>query len=188
MKEDLRHYVKHSKGFIPSELCSKLVDEMSAISFQQHKFYDTKKKTYKTRSGSQELSVSWDRTPSREELQEKLWKAIEEYLLHYDMPWFGNWQGYTSVRFNKYSKDTKMALHCDHIHTMFDGKRKGIPILSIVGVLNDDYEGGEFVMFDDYNIDFRIGDVLIFPSIFLYPHRVEAIKEGTRYSYISWVW
>ena len=32
---------------------------------------------------------------------------------------------------------------------MFDGERKGIPILSVLGVLNDDYEGGEFYLIDE---------------------------------------
>ena len=56
------------------------------------------------------------------------------------------------------------------------------------GALNDDYEGGEFIMFDDYKIPLKTGDVVIFPSVFLYPHKVEPVKKGTRYTYISWVW
>ena len=80
-----------------------------------------------------------------------------------------------------------MALHADHIHSMFDGKRKGIPILSVLGVLNDDYEGGEFYLIDD-KVDFTKGDILVFPSNFMYPHKVEPVKKGTRYSYISWIW
>ena len=80
-----------------------------------------------------------------------------------------------------------MALHADHIHSMFDGERKGIPILSVLGVLNDDYEGGEFVLIDE-KIDLSKGDIIIFPSNFMYPHKVEPVTKGTRYSYISWIW
>ena len=104
------------------------------------------------------------------------------------MPWFSRWSGYTDPRFNKYDEDKKMALHCDHIQSMFDGERKGIPILSVLGVLNDDYKGGEFIMFDDTEIKFDKGDILVFPSLFLYPHKVEPVKSGTRHSFISWVW
>ena len=71
---------------------------------------------------------------------------------------------------------------------MFDGERKGVPILSCLGVLNNDYEGGEFVMFDDYKIDIKKGELLIFPSSFLYPHKVNPVTKGIRYSDISWVW
>jgi len=81
-----------------------------------------------------------------------------------------------------------MALHIDHIHSLFDGKLKGVPVLSILGTLNEDYEGGEFILFEDYKINFKKGDVVIFPSNFLYPHKVEPVTKGTRYSYISWAW
>ena len=63
-----------------------------------------------------------------------------------------------------------------------------IPILSIVGVLNDNYQGGEFIMFDDYEIKFKPGDIIIFPSVFLYPHLVKPVTKGTRYSLVSWTW
>jgi hypothetical protein len=71
---------------------------------------------------------------------------------------------------------------------MFDGNKKGIPIVSVLGILNDNYEGGEFIMFEDEEIKFKKGDILVFPSIFLYPHKVEPVTKGTRYSFISWVW
>ena len=82
----------------------------------------------------------------------------------------------------------KMNLHCDHIHTIFDGQRKGIPTLSLLGSLNDNYEGGDLILFDDFKIELEKGDLIIFPSNFLYPHRVEPVISGVRYSYISWVW
>ena len=37
-------------------------------------------------------------------------------------------------------------------------------------------------------VKFKKGDILIFPSIFLYPHRVDPVNKGIRHSYISWVW
>ena len=109
------------------------------------------------------------------------------YVKELRMPWFDKYQGYSHVRFNKYAENKKMALHADHIHSMFDGERKGIPILSVLGVLNDDYEGGEFVLIDE-KIDLSKGDIIIFPSNFMYPHKVEPVTKGIRYSYISWIW
>jgi len=71
---------------------------------------------------------------------------------------------------------------------LFDGNRKGIPILSVVGLLSNDFTGGEFVMFKDKVIELKEGDILIFPSVFMYTHRVEPILTGTRNSFVSWVW
>ena len=79
-----------------------------------------------------------------------------------------------------------MSRHSDHIQSLFTGEKRGIPILSVVGVLNDNYEGGEFIMFDDYEIKFKTGDLIIFPSVFLYPHKVKPVIKGIRYSFVSW--
>ena len=188
LKTDLKHYVKHFKDRIDNNLCDTLVNEMKTIEFSQHTFYNPDTGERHTRSGSKELSISYDDCPSRSILSEKIWYVIKDYLTYVDMPWFTRWSGFTIPRFNKYDEDKKMALHCDHIQSMFDGEKKGIPTLSVLGVLNDDYNGGEFIIFDDTEIKFDKGDVLVFPSLFLYPHKVEPVKSGTRYSYISWVW
>jgi len=92
------------------------------------------------------------------------------------------------VRFNRYDTHTLMKTHHDHIHSLFDGERKGIPTLSIVGHLNNDYTGGNFFFFNDYEIKLKKGDILIFPSLFMFPHRVEKVTKGTRYSFVSWAW
>ena len=104
------------------------------------------------------------------------------------MPWFTSWTGYTQIKINKYTENKKMAIHCDHIHTIFDGELKGVPILSVLGFLNDDYDGGELIMFDDQVCEVKKGDLLIFPSNFLYPHKVNPVTKGVRYSIVSWVY
>lgn len=62
--------------------------------------------------------------------------------------------------------------------------------LSISICLNNEYEGGEFV-FDLPNekikIPQNIGDAVIFPSNFMFPHQVNKITKGTRYALIGWV-
>lgn len=92
----------------------------------------------------------------------------------------------SEIRFNHYFVGTTMRKHIDHIHSIFDGKNKGIPVLSIIGALNDDYKGGEFVFFEDYEVKLRAGDIMIFPSNFMYPHEVKEVTEGNRYSFASW--
>ena len=93
---------------------------------------------------------------------------------------------FTPPRFNRYTTGTMMRKHVDLIQSIFDGTRKGVPIVSIVIALNDDYEGGEFIFEDDYKIKLKAGDMLIFPSTFMYGHEVTEITKGTRYSLVSW--
>lgn len=92
----------------------------------------------------------------------------------------------SNFRFNRYPKDSQMQRHYDHIHTLFTPPVRGIPILSFVGILNDDFSGGEFVLFDDYTICPKQGDIIIFPSNFMFPHKVNKITGGTRYSFVAW--
>jgi len=187
MTEDLMYYAKLYRGVVPHEICDQTVKEMDTLEFQQHNFYNPKTGANKPRSGSQELSMSWGNVSTKKQLNKFVDDTAYKYVQDLKMPWFTEYQGYSHVRFNKYAENKKMALHADHIHSMFDGERKGIPILSVLGVLNDDYEGGEFYLIDD-KVDFSKGDILVFPSNFMYPHKVEPVTKGTRYSYISWVW
>ena len=192
MNKDLFYYVKNNKSFLNKDLCNTTIKELELLdrsSWIDHTFYDPKAKSYDALSGDQELSISHTNEISTKEfINKNLWNAIDKYIKDLNFPWWNGWQGYTSIRFNRYTKNKKMAEHCDHIHSMFDGEVKGIPILSVLGVLNDNYSGGEFIMFKDQEIKLEQGDVLIFPSNFLYPHKVEPVTQGVRHSFISWVY
>jgi predicted 2-oxoglutarate/Fe(II)-dependent dioxygenase YbiX len=52
--------------------------------------------------------------------------------------------------------------------------------------LNEDYEGGEFLFSSKHEITFKAGDMLVFPSNFMYPHEVKEIRKGERYSFVAW--
>lgn len=94
-------------------------------------------------------------------------------------------------RFNSYSVGQYMENHIDHIHSCFDGNYKGIPIFSLVGAFNDDYEGGNFVFKlcgEEVSYKLKAGTVLAFPSAFPWEHRVDPVINGTRYTWVSWFW
>ena len=185
--DKLTDYIK-VYHWLDKELCDQIRKEIDEATWKQHVFYNADGK-YVTQSGDQELDVSWDNIATRDKLTQKVWESISQYILtDFKNDYFNGWKGFTHIRFNRYREGKTMAKHCDHIHDMFDGERKGIPTLSIVGFLNDDYEGGEFIMFDDMEIKLKQGDILIFPSNFLYPHKVNSVTKGIRDSFVSWVW
>lgn len=182
-------YVKVYENFIDEETRAGAIEEIKNINWQTHSFYRPLANDFVRFDN--EFDIGYGTGEYAKKVQDKLWFAIEKYILQ-DMSfcseWWSTWNGYTQIRFNKYDQTTKMKLHCDHIHDAFDGQRKGVPILTILGALNDNYEGGEFIMFGDKQVDIPAGAVLIFPSNFMYPHEVKPVKAGTRYSYVSWVW
>lgn len=189
MDYDLRQYVKLYEGFLDLPMCDFAIHGLtSQAEWTEHQFYNSQ--TGELKSTENELSVSYSDVPIRNIINEKLWFALERYILKdfAEFHWWNKWTGYTPIRFNRYAENTNMKMHCDHIHSLFDGDRKGVPILSIAGLLNDDFDGGEFVMWDDEIIPLSAGSVLIFPSNFLYPHRVNPVTRGTRHSFVSWSW
>ena len=191
MKKYLKDYI-YKSSFLDKQFCNETIAELQKIkksNWQEHTFSNPKDKTLIKLSNNNELDILYsNEIKNTEIIMRDLWYQINNYIKNLNFPWFDGWNGYTHIRYNKYIENKKMALHCDHIHSIFDGERKGIPILSCLGVLNDDYEGGEFIMFDDYKIKLKQVDLLIFPSNFMYPHKVDPVKKGTRHSYISWVY
>jgi hypothetical protein len=132
-----------------------------------------------------EFSVAWP--PDGDPSSPIIHKAINAALARYTKKWpLSNPRAVNSIRFNKYDTNTRMRGHVDHIHNLFEGDRRGIPILSIVGLLNDDFEGGQFVFNGHRQPDLEKGDVLIFPSNFIYQHKVQLVTSGTRYSWVTW--
>lgn len=188
MIKDLNYYILNIEKFIPDEICEKAVEELNNVPWRQHEFYDVRNGTSFPRSGSQEFDMSYNEIPSDQYLMSQIWNGLTLYIETRGAPWFSGWNGYSQIRHNKYSENRIMAEHCDHIHSLFDGQRKGVPILTILGCLNDDYEGGQLIMFENEEIKIGKGDLLIFPSNFLYPHRVEPVTKGVRHTYVSWAW
>jgi len=184
---DIREYVKVYSDFLNTGFCNEIIKSLEKCEWETHSFYDYKNNT--TKRYDNELAVTHGDIKLGKELSNKIWYAIEKYIVKdFNYRWFNGWHGYAPIRFNKYDKNTKMAEHCDHIQSLFDGQIKGVPILSIVGLLNDNYKGGDFIMWDDKKIELSQGSVMIFPSNFMYPHKVTEVTKGVRYSYVSWVY
>jgi predicted 2-oxoglutarate/Fe(II)-dependent dioxygenase YbiX len=95
---------------------------------------------------------------------------------------------FTTVRFNRYQPGQIMRQHIDHIHSIFDGENKGIPVLSFILNFNDEYEGADLFFWDNDSYKLGKGDIIMWPSNFLYPHGVTEATKGKRYSGVCWAW
>ena len=97
------------------------------------------------------------------------------------------WENCSGIKFNRYSVGDYLSPHHDHIRDFFQGEFRGIPVTSVVGVLNDDFEGGEFVFWREHSVKIKKGHVLAFPALYLFPHEVTPVTSGVRYSWITWI-
>lgn len=84
----------------------------------------------------------------------------------------------------KYEKGDFYKYHIDH----------GVTVprtLSVIVLLNDDYEGGDLCFSDpslknEMTIKKEPNKIIIWPSTFLYPHIVKEVTKGERYSLVAW--
>jgi hypothetical protein len=190
MNTDLKEYIKIFPNSITPGIISASLTQLQngPIAWQPNYFYNPQTHNHENYLGDRELDMSFDLIGTTPELMDNIRSVLVAYLTEIKMPWFVSWNGYSRIRHNRYESGKEMALHYDCIHEIFDGTVKGVPTLSIIGALNDDYEGGDLVMFDDHIIRLKAGDIMIFPSTFLYPHRVAPVTSGVRHTFVSWVW
>jgi predicted 2-oxoglutarate/Fe(II)-dependent dioxygenase YbiX len=85
----------------------------------------------------------------------------------------------------KYSKGGKYEIHTDSYST---SPRS----LSVIMNLNNTYKGGDLIFSDQKNNEIKRlklgkGSIVFFPSNFMYPHMIEPITKGTRYSIVAWL-
>ena len=85
----------------------------------------------------------------------------------------------------KYSVGGKYEIHIDHFTSVARH-------LSIIINLNDNYEGGDLIFTDQKEKEIKRlklgkGSIVFFPSNFMYPHGIQPITKGTRYSIVSWL-
>ena len=170
------------------------ITELKKEAWKKHFWYSRGTDSMETPAGDNEPEVfeknmfSKNIVKINDLIVKNLHSAITEYVKILNLDWFLGCDESSAIKFIRYFPGQTMQRHCDHIQSLFDGKRKGIPILSIIGLLNDDYEGGELIMCEDKKLDIKKGDLIIFPSNFLYPHKITPVTKGVRYSYVSWVW
>ncbi len=73
-----------------------------------------------------------------------------------------------------------------HYHT--DQNAENNRELSIIVNLNDDYEGGALNLHNEYvSTKMDRGDIMIFPSNFMFPYRINPITSGVRYTIVTWM-
>ena len=174
---------------IPPEVRDGVLKEIKSKAWKKHTWYEYANNSYDSKD-TKELDVLSTTQELHDTLAPFVFESLQQYMLKYaeqeDERIKGFVKTFTPIRFNRYPTGTIMRQHYDHIHSIFDGQHKGIPILSMLGVLNDDYEGGEFLFFDSYEVPLKAGDIMVFPSNFIYPHKVQEVTKGERYTFVSW--
>lgn len=178
------------KNVMPVDFCEDFIENAKNGDWDKHKWTDNyEHKQEFSRDGAEELDIQFTDKEMHKKLNPFIDGAIHSYMNglgdHGEMI-ADIVSKYSNPRLNRYSLGQGMAKHYDHIHSLFSD-HEGVPVLSIVGLLNDNFKGGDFVI-RGKKIKLKQGDILIMPSAFLYAHEVLPVKEGVRNSFVCWAY
>lgn len=109
-----------------------------------------------------------------------VFQAVRQCVDDYGRYWGVGIASYEAFNFVKYDgPGTHFKVHADHGPTY-------VCTISVVVYLNDDYEGGEiwFPRMNSLVIKPKAGDIVVFPSTYIYEHASQDMISGIKYSVV----
>lgn len=111
-----------------------------------------------------------------QDIYDKANSVVLDYSSKFNIMGLRYWE---AMNFVKYGAGQHFMEHHDHGFSYNC-------VVSLVGYPNDDYEGGElFFRLQGLNLKAKAGDLFIFPSNYMYPHRAMPVISGTKYSIVT---
>jgi hypothetical protein len=102
--------------------------------------------------------------------------AVEDYCRRFNINNLRYWEAFNYI---KYEPGQHFMEHHDHGFSYNC-------TLSLVAYINDNFEGGElFFRLQGITYIPKAGDVVLFPSNFMYPHQAKVVHSGTKYSLVT---
>jgi len=112
------------------------------------------------------------------ECHNKVENALDKCLRHYESLWHLKMHYKEAFNFVKYMPGKYFKIHADH------GPYYTCTISAVV-YLNDDYDGGELEFIrHGIVVKPKAGDIVLFPSNFVYEHASLEVRSGIKYSVV----
>jgi hypothetical protein len=106
-------------------------------------------------------------------------KHIKDSLVHYQSMFNISMEYMEAINFVRYTPGQHFQIHTDHGFSY-------TCTVSSIAYLNDDYEGGE-LWFPYLDLTYKpaAGDILLFPSTYIYAHAALKVHSGTKYAAVT---
>lgn len=174
----LEDYIVIIKQIVPHSLCDSIIKEYENCSQWN------KATTRKGESSHRKCSVipmSMQDDDYRRKLDFDIFnctvKCINVYNKKFNYSMIDEDTGYDLLRYQEGD------FYKEHVDSFITEPR----LISCSLALNDNFQGGEFGFFNNtLKYSLSKGDAIMFPSNFMYPHEVNIVTKGTRYSIITW--
>jgi predicted 2-oxoglutarate/Fe(II)-dependent dioxygenase YbiX len=181
---DLTDHIHHQKGVIDVPFCEDVLREY-ADSDEWEKSLVQGAEENPARN-CEVIYMSLPRVTNvnpqvRQSLDKGLFNALSKSISLYG-PRMGLFQPTEDSGYNLL-KYTTGQFYKQHYDASSDTPRS----LSVIMSLTSSYEGGDVVFWGTNSYRLERGDVLIFPSSFIFPHEVSPVTSGTRYTVVTWV-
>ena len=180
----MRKWIGYYQNIVSDSLCDKLINYSDNQKTLQPSTYSTSSGKSERSNQRVKMDDGWFRNGETyyNDIKNCFMTVIKKYReKHEDFVC----QRHTDFRMNKYSEGGFMSRHVDNIHHSH-GQEYGYPQASALLFLNDDYEGGHFHI-SGLRYETKKGSAIIFPSNVMFPHEVNLITKGTRYSIVTWL-
>lgn len=129
--------------------------------------------------GQGNLGVRSQSNAALYDMHENAYRYVSQCVGDYGMAWGAGMQYFEVFNFVKYDgPGTHFRIHADHGPGY-------VATVSVVAYLNDDYEGGE-IFFPRFNLTLKpeAGDIVVFPSTFVYEHASLEMISGKKYAIV----
>lgn len=184
----LEDFIWHGEEFIDPEFCDKLLEEYAPSNYWEPTLtgsgHDPDARRCEMIPISDQGIIEEQNTEERKELDNYLFNVVKDIIEDYQEqhPEFDlEIQEDSGYELLKYEVGDFYIQHSDSF-------KEQPRALTVIMSMNDGYEGGEVALFNrELVYKLNAGDVLVFPSNFMYPHEIMPVTEGTRYSIITWI-
>ena len=188
---EIKNFIKIYDNILPPKGLTSLIKYCNFINFEEANVGEgaTKRVDFQIRrTFIHQLS---NRSESMTEVHwcNLLYKFIKQYISRYKKELNINPRIISDVFVNdisilKYNTGGFYTWHTDH----FNGNPR---TFSLIYLLNNDYEGGNIVfanpdLSDEFEIEVKPNRLIVWPSNFLFPHKVKTVTKGVRYSIVAW--
>ena len=189
---EIKNFVKIYDDFIPYKNLSVLLRYINTVKFEPAEVIADKRNKFQAVDKSIRSVLKKDMFNCVESLTEAHWhnflkyifrKALEEYFKSFRNTY--TFKYIQEIQILKYENSDFYTWHTDHFAK--------IPrTMSCIFLLNNDYEGGNLTFrnpdgSEEWEVEVKPNRMIVWPSNFMYPHGIQPIIKGTRYSIVSWL-